>query len=241
MILLPAIDLVDGKATRLTEGKAGTEKTYGEPATVAQEFAAAGARWLHLVDLDAAFSRGSNAALVEEIVGANSELRVEVSGGLRDETALQRVLQAGAERVNLGTAAIENFDWCAQVIEHYGSRIAVGLDVRGEHVCGRGWVTSGPKLTDLLVRLDDVGCARYVVTDVSRDGTLQGPNLDLLKRVCDATAKPVVASGGISELADLRALMQLQESHPNLEGVIVGKALYENRFTLGAALEVLQA
>lgn len=241
MILLPAIDLVDGKATRLTEGKAGTEKTYGDPATVAQEFAAAGARWLHLVDLDAAFSRGSNAALVEEIVGANSELRVEVSGGLRDEAALQRVLQAGAVRVNLGTAAIENFDWCAQVIERYGSRIAVGLDVRGEHVCSRGWVTSGPKLTDLLARLDDAGCARYVVTDVSRDGTLQGPNLDLLKRVCEATAKPVVASGGISELADLRALVQLQESHPNLEGVIVGKALYENRFTLGAALEVLQA
>lgn len=237
--LLPAIDLVNGKVTRLTEGKAGTEKTYGEPAEAAREFVSAGAKWLHLVDLDAAFGRGSNADIVADLVNTNPELKIEVSGGLRDEESLGRMLAAGAERVNLGTAAIENPEWCASVIAQHREKIAVGLDVRGERVYGRGWVSEGPLLTDILDQLDAVGCVRYVVTDVSKDGTLTGPNLDLLAAVCEATPAKVVASGGVSRLADLEALQNLAEKHANLEGVIVGKAIYEKRFTVAEALQIL--
>lgn len=239
LTLFPAIDLVNGKATRLTEGKAGTEKTYGEPTEVVREFLSAGAKWLHLVDLDAAFGRGSNAELVAGLVEANPELRIEVSGGLRDDDSLKRMLDSGAARVNLGTAAIENPEWCAAIISRFGEKIAVGLDVRGERVYGRGWVSEGPLLSEILTRLDGDGCARYVVTDVSKDGTLTGPNLDLLARVCAETPAKVVASGGVSRLADLESLGDLADKYPNLEGVIVGKALYENRFTVSEALKVL--
>ncbi|MDD7542284.1 MAG: bifunctional 1-(5-phosphoribosyl)-5-((5-phosphoribosylamino)methylideneamino)imidazole-4-carboxamide isomerase/phosphoribosylanthranilate isomerase PriA [Mobiluncus porci] len=239
LTLLPAIDLVNGKATRLTEGKAGTEKTYGEPAEVAREFVEAGAEWLHLVDLDAAFGRGSNADLVASLVQANPELKVEVSGGLRDGESLERMLDAGAARVNLGTAAIENPEWCAGAIARFGEKIAVGLDVRGARVYGRGWVAEGSLLTEILTRLDSDGCPRYVVTDVSKDGTLTGPNLDLLARVCEATPAKVVASGGVSTLGDLEALRDVAAQRPNLEGVIVGKAIYEGRFTVEQALKTL--
>ena len=239
MVLLPAIDLVDGKATRLTEGKAGTEKVYGEPAQVAAEFLAAGARWLHLVDLDAAFGRGSNADLVESLVRSYPDLKFEVSGGLRDDDSLCRMLDAGAARVNLGTAAIENPQWCATVIERFGQRIAIGLDVRGERVYGRGWVSEGPLLDQIVRDLDALGCARYVVTDVSKDGTLTGPNLELLAQVCQSSPAKVVASGGVRALSDLQALRELAEVHSNLEGVIVGKAIYERRFTVAEALASL--
>lgn len=239
LVLLPAIDLVEGKATRLTEGKAGTEKTYGEPAEVAADFIAAGAQWLHLVDLDAAFGRGSNAELVQSLVKMYPELQVEVSGGLRDDESLERMLDAGAARVNLGTAAIENPEWCAGAIDRFGSRIAVGLDVRGSRVYGRGWVSEGPLLDEILQDLNQAGCDRYVVTDVSKDGTLSGPNLELLARVCARTSAAVVASGGVSTLGDLENLNNLVQTCPNLEGVIVGKALYEHRFTVAEALRVL--
>lgn len=239
LTLLPAIDLVNGKATRLTEGKVGTEKTYGEPREVAADFLAAGAKWLHLVDLDAAFGRGSNADLVESLVKAYPGLNVEVSGGLRDDDSLCRMLDAGAARINLGTAAIENPEWCATAIERFGQRIAIGLDVRGERVYGRGWVSEGPLLDKIVRDLDALGCARYVVTDVSKDGTLTGPNLELLAHVCQSSPAKVVASGGVSALRDLHALRDLAGVHPNLEGVIVGKAIYEQRFTVAEALASL--
>lgn len=233
--LFPAIDLVEGKAVRLVQGQAGSETTYGDPLQIAADFAAAGATWLHLVDLDAAFGRGSNADLVEKIV-TTSGLKVEVSGGLRDDTSLERMLGAGAARVNVGTAALENPDWCGYIIAAHGEKIAIGLDVKDGQVVGRGWTQPGGTLGEVMARLEAQGCARYVVTDVSRDGTLTGPGIVLLQQVCALTEKPVVASGGVSSLEDIANLRELEDL--GVEGAIVGKALYEGRFTLGEALKV---
>ncbi|MGW5050165.1 bifunctional 1-(5-phosphoribosyl)-5-((5-phosphoribosylamino)methylideneamino)imidazole-4-carboxamide isomerase/phosphoribosylanthranilate isomerase PriA [Actinokineospora sp. NPDC004072] len=235
--LLPAVDVVDGKAVRLTRGEAGTETEYGTPWDAAAAWQADGARWLHLVDLDAAFGRGHNRELIAEVVG-RLDIAVELSGGLRDDDTLAAALATGCARVNLGTAAIENPDWCAAAIDRYGDKIAVGLDVRiseaGIRVAGRGWTTDGGDLWETLARLDAQGCTRYVVTDVSRDGTLTGPNTDLLAQVCARTTAPVIASGGISSLDDLRTLAKLAAD--GLEGAIIGKALYNGNFTLPEAL-----
>jgi len=235
--LLPAVDVVDGQAVRLVRGEAGTETGYGDPLDAARAWADDGAAWIHLVDLDAAFRRGSNADLLAALVAA-VPVRVELSGGIRDDASLRRALGTGCARVNIGTAALEDPAWCAAAIAEFGERVAVGLDVKiqdGEHrLAARGWVSDGGDLWDVLARLDAEGCARYVVTDVGRDGTLTGPNTDLLTAVCDRTAAPVVASGGVSSLADLRALAALTAR--GVEGAIVGKALYAGAFTLPEAL-----
>jgi phosphoribosylanthranilate isomerase len=234
--LLPAVDVADGKAVRLVQGEAGSETEYGDPLAAALQWQADGAEWVHLVDLDAAFGRGSNRELLAEVVGA-LDVKVELSGGIRDDESLRAALATGCERVNLGTAALEDPVWCAKAIGEHGDRIAVGLDVRGTTLAARGWTSEGGELFDVLARLDRDGCARYVVTDVRRDGTLTGPNLELLRSVCAATSKPVVASGGVSSLADLQALAALVEI--GVEGAIVGKALYAGAFTLREALEVV--
>ena len=233
--LLPAVDVKDGRAVRLVQGELAKESVYGAPLEVAFEFQAAGAEWLHLVDLDAAFGRGSNAALLAEVVGA-LDIKVELSGGIRDDESLRRALATGCARVNLGTAALEDPQWTARVIAEFGDRIAVGLDVRGHVLAARGWTKEGGDLFETLARLDKDGCARYVVTDVTKDGTLAGPNLELLQSVCAATTKPVVASGGISSLVDIQALCDLNAT--GVEGAIVGKALYAGAFTLQEALKV---
>ena len=233
--LLPAVDVKEGRAVRLVQGELAQESVYGAPLEVALEFQAAGAEWLHLVDLDAAFGRGSNAELLAEVVGA-LDIKVELSGGIRDDESLRRALATGCTRVNLGTAALEDPEWTARVIAEFGDRIAVGLDVRGHVLAARGWTKEGGDLFETLSRLDKVGCARYVVTDVTKDGTLAGPNLELLKSVCEATSKPVVASGGISSLMDIQALCELNST--GVEGAIVGKALYAGAFTLQEALKV---
>lgn len=233
MELLPAVDVEGGRAVRLVRGEAGTETAYGSPLEAARAFVAQGARWIHLVDLDAAFGRGSNADLLARIVEA-VPVRVELSGGIRDDASLGRALDAGAARVNVGTAALEDPAWTARVIARHAERIAVGLDVRGETLAARGWTRPGGDLWETLRRLDDAGCARYVVTDVSRDGTLSGPNLELLRRVCARTDAPVVASGGVSSLDDVRALRAL--GGEGVEGAIIGKALYSGAFTLAEAL-----
>ena len=233
--LLPAVDVKDGRAVRLVQGELAKESIYGAPLEVALEFQAAGAEWLHLVDLDAAFGRGSNAALLAEVVRA-LDIKVEVSGGIRDDESLRRALATGCARVNLGTAALEDPEWTARVIDEFGDRIAVGLDVRGHVLAARGWTKEGGDLFETLSRLDKDGCVRYVVTDVTKDGTLAGPNLELLKSVCAATTKPVVASGGISSLLDIQALCDLNST--GVEGAIVGKALYAGAFTLQEALRV---
>ncbi len=235
--LLPAVDVADGQAVRLVQGRAGTETTYGTPMDAALAWQADGAEWIHLVDLDAAFGRGSNRALLEEVVGV-LDVRVELSGGIRDDVSLEAALATGCTRVNIGTAALENPEWCASAIARYGEKIAVGLDVRGNTLAARGWTEDGGDLWEVLARLEKQGCPRYVVTDVTKDGTLRGPNIELLQQVCAATDAPVVASGGVSSLADLIELAAL--SAIGVEGSIVGKALYAGAFTLPEALDAVR-
>ena len=236
--LLPAVDVKDGRAVRLVQGELSAETAYGNPLEVALEFQAAGAEWLHLVDLDAAFGLGENSAQLAEVVG-RLDIKVELSGGIRDDESLARALATGCTRVNLGTAALENPEWTARVIAEHGDRIAVGLDVRGHVLAARGWTKEGGDLFETIERLERDGCARYVVTDVTKDGTLQGPNIELLKEVCAVTSKPVVASGGISSLSDIAALSALNSL--GVEGAIVGKALYAGAFTLAQALAQTQS
>ncbi|CAM2787990.1 bifunctional 1-(5-phosphoribosyl)-5-((5-phosphoribosylamino)methylideneamino)imidazole-4-carboxamide isomerase/phosphoribosylanthranilate isomerase PriA [Corynebacterium falsenii] len=239
LTLLPAVDVADGQAVRLVQGAAGTETTYGSPLDAALAWQSAGAEWIHLVDLDAAFGRGSNFELLRDVTG-QLDVQVELSGGIRDDESLERALSTGCRRVNIGTAALEDPDWCKSVIERYGDRVAIGLDTRevdGEwRLRGRGWTADGGELWEVLERLDAEGVSRLVVTDVSRDGMLNGPNIDLLRDVAAATSAPVVASGGISSLDDIRALAEVVDE--GVDSAIVGKALYAGKFTLEEALEV---
>ena len=236
LVLLPAVDVADGKAVRLSQGAAGTETDYGSPLEAAQLFIDAGAEWIHLVDLDAAFSRGENRAIIKSVIDNSNGINIELSGGIRDTDSLDAALAAGATRVNLGTAALENPEWTAEVIALHGEKIAVGLDVRGTTLAARGWTEDGGNLFEVLERLEAAGCARYVVTDVTKDGMLLGPNIEMLKQVLARTNKPVIASGGISSLDDLKNLRELVPL--GLEGAILGKSLYAGKFTLEQALVV---
>jgi phosphoribosylanthranilate isomerase len=238
LILLPAVDVTNGQAVRLVQGEAGSETAYGDPLEAALRWQRDGAEWVHLVDLDAAFGRGSNRELLADVSRrlADVGVSVELSGGIRDDDSLDAALATGAARVNVGTAALENPDWVRDAISRVGDRIAVGLDVRGTTLAARGWTKEGGELFDVLARLDAEGCSRYVVTDVRRDGTLTGPNLDLLRSVTSATDRPVIASGGVSSLADLTAIAGV----PGVEGSIVGKALYAGAFTLPEALAAVR-
>lgn len=235
LTLLPAVDVAHGQAVRLVQGEADSETSFGDPLAAALDWQAAGATWLHLVDLDAAFGRGSNRDLLADVVG-RLDIDVELSGGIRDDESLRAALATGCRRVNLGTAALEDPEWTARVIGEFGDRIAVGLDVRGTTLAARGWTRDGGDLWETLARLESDGCTRYVVTDVTKDGTLRGPNLDLLGQLCQRTDKPVIASGGIASLADIEALRDLVPS--GVEGAIVGKALYAGAFTLEQAIAV---
>jgi len=236
LTLLPAVDVADGQAVRLVQGAAGSETSYGDPLEAALAWQNDGAAWVHLVDLDAAFGRGSNAELLAGVVG-RLDVKVELSGGIRDDESLTRALATGAARVNIGTAALEDPEWCDRVCGEYGDRVAIGLDVRGRTLSARGWTRDGGDLYEVLARLDKAGAARYVVTDITKDGTMRGPNLDLLRDVCAATDKPIIASGGVSKLDDLRALATLEPD--GVEGVIAGKALYAGAFTVREALAAL--
>ncbi len=235
LVLLPAVDVQDGQAVQLTQGVAGSEKVFGDPLLAAQRWQDAGAEWLHLVDLDAAFGRGSNADAIARITSA-MQVNVELSGGIRDDASLERALATGCRRVNIGTAALENPQWCDRIVREHGDRIAIGLDVRGTRLAARGWTREGGELWETLDRLNAAGCTRYVVTDVASDGMLTGPNVRLLEEVCARTDAAVVASGGISTLDDLRVLRDLVPL--GVEGAIVGTALYVGRFTLEDALLV---
>jgi phosphoribosylformimino-5-aminoimidazole carboxamide ribotide isomerase/phosphoribosylanthranilate isomerase len=237
LTLLPAVDVADGKAVRLTQGEAGTETSYGDPVEAADLWASQGAEWIHLVDLDAAFGRGNNHAVIKKVVkNTPRKVNIELSGGIRDDATLEAALSTGVKRINLGTAALENPEWAAHVIAEFGDAIAVGLDVRGTTLAARGWTSEGGDLWAVLQRLEDAGCARYVVTDVTKDGTLKGPNLDLLRQVMEHTPRPVIASGGVADLDDVAALRELVPL--GLEGAIIGKALYAGAFTLPQALDV---
>ena len=236
--LLPAVDVSAGRAVQLVQGVAGSERVFGEPVESALRWQQAGAQWVHLVDLDAAFGRGHNRQLLTEVVGA-LDIDVELSGGIRDDTSLAAALATGCRRVNIGTAALENPQWCADVIAEHGDRVAIGLDVRGTTLAARGWTKEGGDLYEVLARLEAAGCARYVVTDVRRDGMLQGPNLDLLRDVCGRTNAPVVASGGVSTIEDLVAISGLVDI--GVEGAIIGTALYTGSFSLEDALAAVAA
>lgn len=237
LVLLPAIDVADGQAVRLTQGAAGSETNYGSPVDAAADWTAQGAEWIHLVDLDAAFGRGNNHQVIRNVIDqVGVAALIELSGGIRDDASLEAALATGAARINLGTAALENPEWAAQVIAKYGDLIAVGLDVRGTTLAARGWTKDGGDLFEVLERLEKAGCQRYVVTDVTKDGTLQGPNIELLRMVMECTNRPVVASGGISNLDDIAALRALVPL--GVEGAIVGKALYAHAFTLVEALSI---
>src|SRR5690348_15941764 len=238
LTLLPAVDVAGGQAVRLVQGAAGTETSYGDPLQAALGWQKAGAEWIHLVDLDAAFGRGSNAGLLAGVV-KNLDVAVELSGGIRDDAPLMAPLGKRFERVIIGTAALERPDWVSGVIAEHGERVAVGLDARGTRLAARGWTTLGGELPDVIARLEADGCRRYVVTDVTRDGTLTGPNLDLLRRVCAATQSPVVASGGVAGIGDLRAIASLLPL--GVDSAIIGKALYAGKFTLQEALAAVRA
>jgi phosphoribosylanthranilate isomerase len=238
LILLPAVDVADGQAVRLVQGAAGSQTSYGDPLEAALAWRDGGAEWVHLVDLDAAFGRGSNAELLASVVAA-LDVKVELSGGIRDDASLRAALSTGAARVNIGTAALEDPQWCDRVVGEYGDRVAIGLDVRGRTLSARGWTRDGGDLFEVMDRLNRAGCARYVVTDIMKDGMMQGPNLDLLRDVCAHTDAPVIASGGVSTLDDLRALATLESL--GVEGVIAGKSLYAGAFTVAEALAALAA
>lgn len=233
--LLPAVDVQDGQAVRLVQGEYGTATNYGDPFDAALGWQEAGAEWLHLVDLDAAFGHGNNREIIRRIT-SELGIKIELSGGLRDDKSLEEALEMGATRVNLGTAALENPEWTAKVIKQFGEKIAVGLDVRGEKLATRGWVEEGGNLWDVLEQLESAGCARYVVTDITKDGTLTGPNTELLVQIAQKTGKPVIASGGISVLEDIAQLAKMVDQ--GIEGAIIGKALYAGQFTLQQALQV---
>jgi len=237
LVLLPAVDVADGKAVRLTQGEAGSETSYGDPVDAAQLWVDQGAEWIHLVDLDAAFGRGNNHSVIKRVIkNTPRRVNIELSGGIRDDASLEAALATGAKRINLGTAALENPEWAAHVISEFGDAIAVGLDVRGTTLAARGWTQEGGDIWTVLGRLEDAGCCRYVVTDVTKDGTLKGPNLELLKEVADRTDRPVIASGGVATLDDLSDLRELVPY--GIEGAIVGKALYAKAFTLAEAIDV---
>jgi phosphoribosyl isomerase A len=236
LTLLPAVDVADGQAVRLVQGAAGSETAYGDPLEAALAWQNDGAEWVHLVDLDAAFGRGSNAELLADVV-RRLDVKVELSGGIRDDASLTKALATGAARVNIGTAALEDPEWCDRICGEYGDRVAIGLDVRGRTLSARGWTRDGGDLFEVLARLDKAGASRYVVTDITKDGMMRGPNLELLREVCAATDKPIIASGGVSTLDDLRALATLEPA--GVEGVIAGKSLYAGAFTVRQALDAL--
>lgn len=218
---------------QLVQGVAGTEKTFGDPVAAARRWQDEGAEWIHLVDLDAAFGRGDNADTIARVIDT-VQIDVELSGGIRDDVSLDRALATGCRRVNIGTAALEQPEWCEQVIADHGDQIAIGLDVRGSRLAARGWTSEGGDVYETLERLDRAGCARFVVTDVASDGMLTGPNLELLGAICARTDKKVIASGGISHLRDISQLAGLVPI--GVEGAIIGTALYVGKFTLADAL-----
>ena len=233
--ILPAIDVKEGVAIRLVQGELDKQSKYGDPIEIATQFVASGASWIHLVDLDAAFGLGNNFEVLASVI-KSVDIKIELSGGIRDDESLNRALSTGCTRINLGTAALEQPEWTESVIKKHGDKIAVGLDVRGRQLSARGWTKSGGDLFEAITRLDKVGCARYVLTDITRDGTLTGPNLELLKEVTSFTKTPIVASGGISSLRDVKTLTQL--TNDGVEGVIIGKALYAGAFTLAQVLAI---
>jgi phosphoribosylanthranilate isomerase len=237
LTIIPAVDIQYGRAVQLTRGVSSSEKVFGDPLEMALRWQSAGAQWLHVVDLDAAFSRGSNSDQIAQIV-AKTQLNVEVTGGIRDDATLQAALDTGCARVNIGTAAVENPTWCDQMIATHGDKVAVAIDVAGESLATRGWTKTEGDLWPLVERLNRAGCSRLVVTDTQVDGTLTGVNVALLEAVCARTSAAVVASGGVSSADDVAALATLVDR--GLDAVIIGTALYVGQITMEQALRAAE-
>ena len=235
--IFPAIDVKDGVAIRLTKGELNNQSKYGDPLEVANEFVKSGVNWIHLVDLDAAFGIGDNSEILALII-KNINIKIQLSGGIKDEQSLNKALATGCSRINIATSALEQLDWVESVIHKHGDKVCVSLDVNGKVLSPRGSNKSGEDLFQVITRLDKAGCARYVLTDVNRDGALNGPSLELLKEVTSFTKTPIVASGGVSSLSDVKSLMQL--TNQGVEAVIIGKALYTGAFTLTQALATVK-
>jgi phosphoribosylformimino-5-aminoimidazole carboxamide ribotide isomerase len=241
MDLYPAIDLRDGRCVRLVQGDYDRETVYSDdPVEQARSFEVAGASWIHVVDLDAARTgRAVNRHIIGDIACA-VDARIQTGGGIRDEAAASAVFETGVARVVLGTAALEQ----PPLVERLAKRfpVAVGLDARGRDLAVRGWEKgSGHDLLELARQFSDVGVAALVVTEIGRDGMLSGPDLEGLAAVLEVTSVDVIASGGVGTLDDLRALAALEVGGRRLAGAIVGKALYESRFTLAEALHAVGA
>ena len=235
--IFPAIDVKDGVAIRLTKGELNNQSKYGDPLEVANEFVKSGVNWIHLVDLDAAFGIGDNSEILASII-KNINIKIQLSGGIKDEQSLNKALATGCSRINIATSALEQLEWVESVIHKHGDKICVSLDVNGKVLSPRGSNKSGGDLFQVITRLDKARCARYVLTDVNRDGALNGPNLELLKEVTSFTKTPIMASGGVSSLIDVKSLMQL--TNQGVEAVIIGKALYTGAFTLTQALATVK-
>ncbi|MCL2465555.1 MAG: HisA/HisF-related TIM barrel protein [Micrococcales bacterium] len=235
LILLPAIDVLGGRAVQLVRGELDTANDYGDPVEAALRWTTLGAHWLHVVDLDAAFGTGDNADVISSIV-ATAPAQVEVSGGLRDDATVARALSTGCARISIGTAALEQPEWCREVLAHLGDMVAISLDVAGEALASHGWREASGNLHDTLAAMTEAGCSRFIVTDTASDGTLGGPNLELLGAVCARTSVPIIASGGISSIGHIRQLRGLTAI--GIEGAIIGTALYQGLIDLPEALEI---
>jgi phosphoribosylformimino-5-aminoimidazole carboxamide ribotide isomerase len=229
--LLPAIDIKNGKSVRLKQADLDSAEQYENPNVVLSDFVAKGAKWVHLVDLDAAFQSGSNSELIQELISV-SPIKIQLSGGIINENTLQKALSTKADRINIATAALQNIDWVVKAIKSNNQRLTIGLDINDGVLVARG---SGAVIGDpfeYIKTLDMAGCKRYVVTDNSTDGELSGPNLDLLDKVLKSTKSLIIASGGISKLSDLKDLREM-----GVDGVIVGKALYVGAIDISAAIK----
>ena len=229
--LLPAIDIKNGKSVRLKQADFDSAEQHESPSVVLSDFVAKGAKWIHLVDLDAAFKSGSNSDLIQNLI-ASSPIKIQLSGGIINEDSLQKALSTKADRINIATAALQNIDWVIKAIKSNNDRLTIGLDIDNGVLVARG---SGEVIGDpfeYIKTLDMAGCKRYVVTDNSTDGELNGPNLDLLDKVLKSTKSMIIASGGISKLSDLKDLREM-----GLDGVIVGKALYVGAIDISAAIK----
>lgn len=235
LILFPSIDIAGGQSVRLSRGDRESQESYGSPLEIAETWIQSGAEWIHLVDLDAAYGTGHNRELLSEVVKKCQAINVQVSGGIRDEQSFSAAIATGASRINLATSALLDLDFVEAVISEYKERVAVALDVKDSRLVARGTQEDVGELLTVLNQLEQLGCERYIVTDITRDGALLGPNYELLRSVMAETEKPVIASGGISGLIDIQKLSTLRSM--GLEGAILGKALYVGRFSLEQALE----
>lgn len=241
MILFPAIDLKGGKCVRLYKGDMAQATVFNDsPGDQAAQFVKAGARWIHVVDLDGAFAGKSvNADAVRAIL-KNANVPVQLGGGIRDDDAIAAWLDAGVTRVILGTIALKDPDFVKRACKKFPGKIVVGIDARGGHVAVQGWAeTSDMKAVDLARKFEDSGVAAIVYTDIDRDGALQGPNVDATVAMAKAVSIPVIASGGVSSLDDLAVLKR--HAKDGIAGVISGRALYDGRIDLRAAIDLLEA